>query len=118
VSVSHEQADICKRFGVEPCAAPENLKVGIARNVRAGELPINGSRCAPEGDTTGWYIWAGGEMSEDPDFFQPLHVSHLGQWCPSILPYLALPPGWRFQIAPDHEDVWFDEELLSLPKQV
>jgi hypothetical protein len=55
-------------------------------------------------------------MSENADFFQPLHVCHLHEWCPSVLPYLALPPGWRFQIAPGHEDVWFDQELLSHPK--
>ena len=116
MSVAEEQAAICARFGVAPYAAPSDLKVGIARNVREGALPINGPRCRPEGDTTGWYIWAGGEMSGHPDFFVPLHVSHLGEWSPSVLPYLALPPGWRFQIAPGHEDVWFDEDVLSFPK--
>lgn len=70
----------------------------------------------PVGDTTGWYIWAGGEMSEDPNFFVPLHVSHLQEWCPSAVRYLDLPPGWRFQIAPGHEDVWFDPELLTKPE--
>lgn len=64
-------------------------------------------RLAPEGDTTGWYLWAGGEMSQDPDFFLPLHAAHLEEWCPLVIPYLVLPPGWRFQIAPDYEDVWF-----------
>ena len=55
-------------------------------------------------------------MSEDPHFFVPLHTRHVQEWCPSALPYLALPPGWRFQIAPGYEDVWFDEEVLSYPK--
>lgn len=110
------EKDVCSRFGVAPYPALEELKVGIARNVREGVLPINGSRCTPMGDTTGWYIWAGGEMSEDTDFFVPLHVSHLREWCPSVLRYLSLPPGWRFQIAPGHEDVWFDQELLDCPK--
>jgi hypothetical protein len=27
--------------------------------------------------------------------------------------YLALPAGWRFLLAPDHEDVWFDVNLLD-----
>jgi hypothetical protein len=31
-----------------------------------------------------------------------------------MAPYLALPPGWRFLIAPDYEDVWFDESLLHI----
>jgi hypothetical protein len=69
-------------------------------------------RIRPEGDTTGWYIWAGGEPSPDPDFFVPVHVKHLSNWSPDVIRYLQLPPGWRFQIAPGHEDVWFDESLL------
>jgi hypothetical protein len=101
---------------VEAYPAELDLKVGVSRNVREGILPLNGSRIKPAGDTTGWYIWAGGEMSEDSDFFVSLQVRHLQEWCPSVLTYLALPPGWRFQIAPGHEDVWFDEGLLSDPR--
>jgi hypothetical protein len=89
------------------------MKVGIAGNVRDGLLPINGLRHEPAGDTTGWYIWAGDRLSEDPDFFEPLHVEHLDTWCPEVLPYLALPPGWRFLIAPGHEDVWEDPSLME-----
>ncbi len=114
--IAAAQEGICRRFGVEFFPCDLDLKVGIARNVREGILPINGSRCEPVGDTTGWYIWAGGEMSEDSDFFVPLHARHLSEWCPSIMPYLAMPPGWRFQIAPGHEDVWFDKDLLSNSK--
>jgi hypothetical protein len=50
-------------------------------------------------DTSGWYIWAGeGGPSDDPDFFVPLHVEHLAEWCPHITKYLGLPPGWRFLV--------------------
>ena len=90
-----------------------HLKVGIALNVREGITPINGLRHPPEGDTTGWYIYAGEELSDDPDFFKPLHVEHLDKWCPQIKKYLGLPAGRRFLVAGDYEDVWFDESLLS-----
>ena len=70
-------------------------------------------RHEPEEGTTGWFIWAGEELSDDPDFFVPLHVEHLAEWSPDVLPYLALPPGWRFLLAPDYEDVWLDASLLS-----
>jgi hypothetical protein len=105
-----ERARLLARFNVNPPASPE----AIVRNVREGVLPINGHRHAPIGETTGWYIWAGGEMSDAPDFFVPLHVAHLAVWCPDVLPFLGLPPGWRFQIAPGHEDVWEDRSLLDV----
>ena len=75
-------------------------------------MPLNGLRHLPEVGTTGWFIWAGESLSSDPEFFQPLHVQHLLDWCPDVIPYLGLPPGWRFLIAPGHEDVWFDQTLL------
>lgn len=101
----------CSRYGLAPVAWPPHLKVGIARNVRDGVLPINGLRHLPVGDTTGWYIWAGEEPSLDPEFFVPLHVAHLAEWCPAALRFLGLPPGWRFLVSGDHEDVWEDPAL-------
>ncbi|MHB9129460.1 MAG: immunity protein Imm33 domain-containing protein [Armatimonadota bacterium] len=106
------QKTICDRFNAPFVESPLTLKVGIALNIRDGILPINGLRHPPEGDTTGWYIWAGEEMSEDPDFFVPLHIEHLCEWCPRVLPYLGLAPGWHFLVAGDYEDVWEDESLL------
>lgn len=108
------QKEICKKFAAEFLAAPNHLKVGIARNVREGILPINGFRHRPSGDTTGWYIYAGEELSAEPDFFQPLHVEHLDEWCPQVKKYLGLPPGWRFLVVGEYEDVWFDESLLEI----
>jgi hypothetical protein len=110
--MSDRQLDICRRFGVVPTPAPALMKVGISENVRHGLIPINGLRHSPQGDTTGWYIWAGEELSSAPDFFQPVHVEHLIDWCPDVIPYLQLPPGWRFLLAPGAEDVWEDPSLL------
>jgi hypothetical protein len=107
-----EQKEICEKFGAAFLSSPLNLKVGIALNVRDAIYPINGLRHPPEGDTTGWYIWAGEEFSEDPDFFVPLHVEHLNEWCPEVVKYLGLAPGWRFLIAQAYEDVWEDDTLL------
>lgn len=107
------QEEVCRKYGVPFFESPPGLKVGIARNVRNSVMPINGLRHSPAGDTTGWYIWAGGEPSADPDFFVPLHVEHLAEWCPEALPFLGLPPGWRFLTAEGHEDVWEDQSLLT-----
>ena len=87
---------------------------GVAAKVKAGPEPLNGLRHPPEADTPGWYIRRGEEFSSDPDFFAPLHADHLDEWAPDAIAYLALPPGWRFLIAGDYEDVWFDSALLDI----
>jgi hypothetical protein len=66
----------------------------------------------PEGHTSGWYIWAGKEFSNDPDFFVPIHIAHLIEWCPEAIKYLGLPPGWRFLFDKNYEDVWEDKKLI------
>lgn len=106
------QSRVAGRFGVEPLLPERNAKVGIAQNVQSGAQPLNALRHRPERDTSGWYVWAGEELSNDPEFFVPLHISHLAEWCPDLLPYLGLPPGWRVLLVPGYEDVWFDESLL------
>lgn len=108
------QQEICHKYGSIYVPSPIHLKVGIALNVKTGIWPINGLRHPLEGDTSGWYIWAGEEMGIEDDFFQPLHIEHLESWCPGVIKYLGLAPGWRFLIAPEYEDVWEDESLLDV----
>ena len=108
------QKEICRKYGSKWVEAPYYLKVGISSDVKRGLKPLNGLRHPPEGGTTGWYIWAGEELSQDPDFFMPLHVKHLIEWCPDALKYLGLAPGWRFLTDGDNEDVWYDESLLDV----
>lgn len=113
MTLQDEQQRVCEQAGLPFLAAPQDSKVGIARNVREGLFPIHGMRHRPRGDATGWYLWAGDVLSEEPDFFQPLHVAHLASWRPMVLKYLGLAPGARFLLADGYEDIWFDESLLT-----
>ena len=101
---------ICKKYLAEFFECNLNLKVGISRNVKGDLKPLNALRINPTESTNGWYIWAG-DWSDDDDFFVPLHGIHLQEWAPQILPFLALPPGWRILLDDDYEDVWQDTEL-------
>jgi hypothetical protein len=106
------QRAICTQYGADFLEAPRNSKVGIAIGTLDGRQPLNALRHRPEGSTSGWYIWAGEEWSNAPDFFVPLHVGHLDRYCPDLLPFLGLGAGWRVLLAPGHTDVWFDSALL------
>ena len=109
------QRKLCERYGAPFVSSPGHLKVGLARNIRTSGLkPLNGLRHPPQGDTTGWYIWAGEEFGTSEDFFQPLHVIHLVDECPMALKFLGLAPGLRFLVADHHEDVWQDPILLKV----
>lgn len=112
--MSEEQLKICEKFGASPLEPRPHSKAGVAANVTRSAVPVNGLRHPPEGDASGWYLWAGEELSSDPEFFRPVHIEHLNEMRPEVVKYLALPPGWRFLIAGDYEDVWYDESLLNV----
>ncbi|MGC2194132.1 MAG: hypothetical protein WA628_05615, partial [Terriglobales bacterium] len=107
------QAAVCKKYA-QSCMIPSaDSKLGFALST-TGDIPINGLRHPPKGDTNGWYIWCGKELSTAPDFFSPLHTVHLKERCPEVLQYLGLPPGFRFLVAGAHVDVWYDASLLHM----
>ena len=110
MSQSDSQADICQRFGSTFSPPGEDERLGIAIETLS-RVPLNALRHHPENGTCGWYIW-GGELSDSPNFFQALHVHHLVEHAPTIIPYLGLAPGWRVLLAPGQEDVWYDPSLL------
>jgi hypothetical protein len=113
-TASVEQLRVCERAGVDAVAVSDSDIAGVAANARDSTVwPMNGLRHRPKGETSGWYLWAGEELRAEDDFFAPLHIAHLSKWRPEALPYLALPPGWRFLIAPGYEDLWYDEALLA-----
>ena len=101
--LTQEQLEACARYGVRCVPCGEGSKVGIALQT-FGRIPLNALRHSLEGGTCGWYIWAGEEMSEAADFFQPLHVEHLASYVPELLPFLGLPPGWRVLLAGEYQN--------------
>jgi len=115
-SLQYRQQQLCREHGSLFCPALPGHIVGIARNIdEESEIPINGLRHPPTETTSGWYLWRGGEIpQDDPDFFQPLHAAHLDDALPEVLPLLGLSPGWRFLVAGERLDIWYEPALLDV----
>jgi hypothetical protein len=113
-NVEEQQRIVCQEYAAKQCMPPgTESKLGFALQTQ-GLVPVNGLRHPPQGETNGWYLWCGEKLSADADFFVPLHTHHLFEYCPEALKFLGLPPGYRFLIAGEYVDVWFDESLLSV----
>ena len=110
--ISEDQQEVCSEYSVDPVDCDSVLQVGIAFST-IGQLPLNALRHPPTATTTGWYIW-GGQLSANPEFFDPMHASHLEERVPEPVRYLALPPGWRVLLAPGQVDAWFDPSLTEV----
>lgn len=112
IDTESEQLAVCSKYGSDYVPAPSFAKVGISDDIMLGRLPINGLRHIPVGDTSGWYLWAGDEPKQNHEYFKPLHIEHLEERYPDLIKFMGLAPGWRFQVAPNHEDVWYDQSIL------
>jgi hypothetical protein len=109
--MNEDQLLICKKYGSAYVEAVDSEIVGVALETLEME-PLNGVRIMPTDKATGWYIY-GGQYSDDPNFYQPVCLSHLRERCPRVVKYLSLEPGFRFIIdRAGYEDVWKDVEIL------
>ena len=109
------QVEICERCRVKPVLPLGHDRFGIAlETLRLN--PINGLRVPALSGSSGWFIYGGDTPSSDPNFYSSLCVKRTRRHCECAVPYLCLPPGWRFQIDSNgYEDVWYDEALVRLP---
>jgi hypothetical protein len=110
--IEKTQKAFCLERNVEFVPTLLGSRLGYALSTK-GRLPVNGLRHLPEGDTCGWYIWCGEDFSDAEDFFEPLHAKHVYEDQPELTKLLGLAPGYRFLIARDYLDVWYDAALLN-----
>ncbi len=111
--IEEEQRSFNRQHSAVYLASPPDSKLGFALATK-GLTPLNGLRHPAQGDTNGWYLWCGEEYSGESDFFQPLHARHVYEDYPQIVKLLGLPPGYRFLLAGDYLDVWYDASLLDV----
>lgn len=105
--IIEQQKIICQKYNSQFMPLSDKDLVAVALET-IGKMPINGMRYITQKDENiSWYIYCG-EFSNKEDFFKPIHISHLVDIMPSILPYLSLEEGFGFVIDDQgYEDVWY-----------
>jgi len=113
IEIEKTQRSVCNRFSAAFVSTSPDDKIGFARSTMQGQ-PINGLRHPKTLGTSGWYIWCGESFLESADFFEPQHARHFYEDVPHVSHLLGLAPGYRFLMAGDYLDVWYDEKLLDV----
>lgn len=109
---SSEQQDLCRRHKAQFTPPVAGATLGAALPLALG-APVHGQRFPPEPETSGWYLWTGGGDLADGEF-RDVPIEHAAAIDPRVVKFLALPPGWRFVLTADREDVWFDPSLFAV----
>jgi hypothetical protein len=111
IRIKNEQDRICLIENVKPLYPSFNQKIAISQGVYDG-LPINGVRYPSPLHMTGW--WLTTDLYNDKiESLMVVHFYHVAFKRADILPYLALPNGFRFYIGHNDVSVRFDNEVAS-----
>lgn len=101
------QQSVCAKHGAKFVGVHKHSMVRLALG-SLGQQPFQGLRSAPDGESSGWFLWAG-QYSTADDFFQLVSYSALFEKCPQVIKYLGLPPGYRFVVdCEGYGEVWLD----------
>lgn len=110
LSYWRDQHFVCDQYGAafRP-PRPDKLTV-ISAGVIEG-LPVQGIRYPSPDQMSGWWITTD-LYDGNIETLRHEHTYHITAVRPDLAKYLALPDGFRFNLAVA-EDVWFDEKVLE-----
>jgi hypothetical protein len=105
-----DQNAVCRKYQADfRPPRPDQLTV-ISTGVLEGQ-PVQGVRYGSPEHMSGWWITTD-LYNGDASTLRHEHTHHLTAARPDLARYMALPIGFRYDLA-NHEDVWFDSTVLA-----
>jgi hypothetical protein len=104
------QNSICKKYHADFDPPNADKLSVISKGVLEG-LPVQGVRYPSPDHMSGWWITTE-QYDGNIDSLTNEHTYHITAARPELAKYLALPPGFRFDLS-SFEDVWFEEEVAN-----
>lgn len=108
-----QQEELCTRMGTTMSPPHASDRAAVSQGVLEGTLAVEGVRYPSNKPNSGWYLTTD---LYDGDYrsMRVIHLEHLISARPELLPLIALPSGFRFEVRTKTQpDVWFDDEVAS-----
>lgn len=99
----------CDQFSVD-CSPPQPDQLIVISDGVLNGLPVSGVRYHSPSHMSGWWLTTR-EYSGDTKTLQIQHVSHILDTRPELIPFLALPCGFRFSTEP--KEITFDANVAA-----
>lgn len=105
-----DQHEVCDRYAAEFAPPRPDRLVVISDGVLEGDA-VQGVRYPSPEHMSGWWVTTD-RYNGDAKSLRREHLYHLTASRADLARYVALPFGFRFDLA-HHEDVWFDSKTLE-----
>ena len=103
------QREVCRQHGAPFRPPAQDQLCAVSVGVYDGDA-VQGVRYVAPEHMSGWYLTTD-RYNGDHRSLVVEHVSHVAQRRPDIAPFLALPPGFRFDVTPVSAEAWYDEDV-------
>lgn len=107
-----EQSDVCRRFDAEFSPPRPDQKAAVSLGVLEGDIPVWGVRYPAPPHMSGWYLTTE-RFSGNVADLRVEHLYHVTAERADLAPFLALPPGFRFEVTKEGGTAAFDEPSLK-----
>ncbi len=108
-TVADAQRAVCRQYAASFRPPAADQLCATSSGVFDGE-PVQGVRYAAPEHMSGWYLTTD-RYDGDHRSLVVEHVSHVVERRPDIAPFLALPPGFRFDVSSVSAEAWYDEDV-------
>lgn len=105
-----EQHEVCVRAGARFTPPRPDQLVVVSEGVFEGDS-VKAVRYPSPEHMSGWWMVTD-RYTGDVNSMRQEHMYHLTSRRPDLVPYVALPFGYRFDLT-HHEDIWLDKEALE-----
>jgi hypothetical protein len=106
------QSNTCRRFRAEFEPPKPDQKVAISVGVLDGDIPVWGVRYVAPPHMSGWYLTTERFSGNVADLTVE-HLYHVTARRADLVPFLALPTGFRFAVTHNGADAAFDQDVLK-----
>lgn len=111
------QHDLCTAVGAAFGPPHASHTVYVSEGVYEGVLPLEGVRYPAHPPDAGWFLTTD-QYNGDFRSLKRVHLFHLTEARPELIPLVGLPAGYRFTLKDEDCDcdVWFDPEAAKRPR--
>ncbi len=107
-----EQSEVCRGVGADFSPPYLDQKVATSVGLLEGDLPVSGVRYEAPPHMSGWYLTTE-RYSGDAKDLRVDHLYHVTSKRPDLACFLALPPGFRFELMSGGSRVFFDPQIVE-----
>lgn len=105
-----EQKQLCSSVGASFAPPHASDFAAVSKGVLEGGMLLEGVRYPARHGQSGWYLTTD-LYNGDSSTLKVMHLEHVTAARPDLIALIGLPFGYRFEVSPEGQAIWYDPEV-------